>query len=170
MVRLRATARLRTGRSRASVFGAFSVGALLVFALAACTGAPGDEPTRASASPSASATPTPAPDAVLIPTGDAEANLPYFDLVNRRLLAKVPTPNGQQLIENLVTAGFAKADMEVTPDTTVGDEAAGSIQFSVRANGTCLIGQTGEAGYNAVAAPLLGTGKCLVGNTRPIDF
>jgi hypothetical protein len=60
--------------------------------------------------------------------------------------------------------------MEVTPDVTVGSEAAETIQFSVRANGSCLIGQTGAAGYNALAAPLLGTGKCLVGKTRTIDF
>jgi hypothetical protein len=82
----------------------------------------------------------------------------------------VATPNGQQLVENLVAAGFAKADMEITPDATIGKEAAGSIQFSVRINGSCLVGQTGEAGYNALAAPLLGTGKCLVGTTRTIDF
>ena len=165
--------RLRTDRSRASLVGVSVAGVLLLLALAACTGAPdapGDEPTRPAASPSASATPTAAPDPELVPEGDAEANLPYFDLVNRRLLATVATPNGQQLIENLVAAGFGKADMEVTPDTTIGREAAGSIQFSVRVNGTCLIGQTGEAGYNAVAAPLLGTGKCLVGATRSIDF
>jgi hypothetical protein len=160
---------LRIRRSRSAT--AAAVGVLLVLALAACTAAPGSEPTsRPDATPSETATPTPEPDPVLIPTGDAEANLPYFDLVNRRLLETVPTPNGQQLVENLVAAGFAKADMEVTPDTTVGSEAAATIQFAVRANGTCLVGQTGAAGYNALAAPLLGTGKCLIGKTRAIDF
>jgi hypothetical protein len=144
---------------------------VLLLALTACTSAPADEPApKPSSSASASPTPTKAPDPVLVPAGDAEANLPYFDFVNRRLLETVPTPNGQQLVENLVAAGFAKADMEVTPDVTVGSEAAETIQFSVRANGSCLIGQTGAAGYNALAAPLLGTGKCLVGKTRTIDF
>jgi hypothetical protein len=148
-----------------------SAGVVLLLALTACTSAPADEPApKPSSSASASPTPTKAPDPVLVPAGDAEANLPYFDFVNRRLLETVPTPNGQQLVENLVAAGFAKADMEVTPDVTVGSEAAETIQFSVRANGTCLIGQTGAAGYNALAAPLLGTGKCLVGKTRTIDF
>ena len=163
---------LRIRRSRAAVAAAAgAAGLALVLALAACTAAPGPEPTaRATSTPSGTATPTPEPDPVLVPTGDAEANLPYFDLVNKRLLDTVPTPNGQQLVENLVAAGFAKADMEVTPDTTVGSEAASTIQFSVRANGSCLIGQTGAAGYNALAAPLLGTGKCLVGKTRAIDF
>jgi hypothetical protein len=148
-----------------------SAGVVLLLALTACTSAPADEPApKPSSSASASPTPTKAPDPVLVPAGDAEANLPYFDFVNRRLLETVPTPNGQQLVENLVAAGFAKADMEVTPDVTVGSEAAETIQFSVRANGSCLIGQTGAAGYNALAAPLLGTGKCLVGKTRTIDF
>ena len=163
---------LRIRRSRTAVAAAAgAAGLALVLALAACTAAPGPESTaRATSTPSGTATPTPEPDPVLVPTGDAEANLPYFDLVNKRLLDTVPTPNGQQLVENLVAAGFAKADMEVTPDTTVGSEAASTIQFSVRANGSCLIGQTGAAGYNALAAPLLGTGKCLVGKTRAIDF
>ena len=163
---------LRIRRSRADVAAAAgAAGLALVLALAACTAAPDPGPTaRPTSTPSGTATPTPEPDPVLVPTGDAEANLPYFDLVNKRLLDTVPTPNGQQLVENLVAAGFAKADMEVTPDTTVGSEAASTIQFSVRANGSCLIGQTGAAGYNALAAPLLGTGKCLVGKTRAIDF
>jgi len=163
---------LRIRRSRAAVAAAAgAAGLVLMLALAACTAAPDPGPTaRPTSTPSGTATPTPEPDPVLVPTGDAEANLPYFDLVNKRLLDTVPTPNGQQLVENLVAAGFAKADMEVTPDTTVGSEAASTIQFSVRANGSCLIGQTGAAGYNALAAPLLGTGKCLVGKTRAIDF
>ena len=163
---------LRIRRSRAAVAAAAgAAGLVLMLALAACTVAPGPESTaRPTSTPSGTATPTPEPDPVLVPTGDAEANLPYFDLVNKRLLDTVPTPNGQQVVENLVAAGFAKADMEVTPDTTVGSEAASTIQFSVRANGSCLIGQTGAAGYNALAAPLLGTGKCLVGKTRAIDF
>ena len=163
---------LRIRRSRAAVAAAAgAAGLALVLALSACTTAPDPGPTaRPTSTPSGTATPTPEPDPVLVPTGDAEANLPYFDLVNKRLLDTVPTPNGQQLVENLVAAGFAKADMEVTPDTTVGSEAASTIQFSVRANGSCLIGQTGAAGYNALAAPLLGTGKCLVGKTRAIDF
>ena len=162
----------RRGARRAGIVAGVSLtGVLLGLALSACTAPPTGEPTsRPTSSASASPTPTPEPDPVLLPAGDAEANLPYFDFVNRRLLETVPTPNGQQLVENLVAAGFAKADMEVTPDATVGTEAAETIQFSVRANGTCLIGQTGAAGYNALAAPLLGTGKCLVGKTRTIDF
>jgi hypothetical protein len=142
------------------------VGAL---ALSACTAEQPAAPKPATtASPSPTATEAPAP--VLDPAGDAAANLEFFHSVNRALLATTPTPNGQQIIDNLVTSGFTKADMEITPDVTVGKEAADSIQFSVRINGSCLVGQNGVTGYNAVAAPLLGTGKCLVGATRPIDW
>jgi hypothetical protein len=138
--------------------------------LSGCSaGAPEPAPsTTATASPRPTATEEPPP--ALDPAGDAEANIDFFDTVNRALLKTVDTPNGQQIVDNLVAAGFAKADMEITPDVTVGDEAAETIQFSVRINGTCLVGQTGAAGYNAVAAPLLGTGKCLVGATRTIDW
>jgi hypothetical protein len=36
----------------------------------------------------------------------------------------------------------------------------------------CLIGQNGPAsdGFHSVVAPLLSTGLCLVGTTRPIDW
>ena len=161
-----ASSRIR--RPRAGILAVVTAVAL-VSGLAACSAPAADKP-KPSASRSASPTPTAAPDPVLDPAGDSEANLAYFDFVNSRLLATVPTPNGQQLVENLVAAGFAKADMELTPDTTVGSEAAEAIQFSVRINGSCLVGQTGAAGYNAIAEPLLGTGKCLIGATRAIDF
>ena len=158
----------RIRRSRTGILAVVTAAAL-VSGLVACS-APAPDKPKPSASQSASSTPTAVPDPTLDPAGDSEANLGFFDFVNRRLLATVPTPNGQQLVENLVSAGFAKADMELTPDTTVGSEAADAIQFAVRINGSCLVGQTGAAGYNAIAEPLLGTGKCLVGTTRAIDF
>ena len=161
-----------TGGTRSRLLSA-AVLAVAALSLAACTS---DAPTApvqsasATSAPSGTATSTPEPDPVLDPAGDAAANLGYFDFVNRALIEAVPTPNGQQIVDNLVAAGFAKADMEITPDETVGGETAEAIQFSVRINGSCLIGQTGTVGYNALAQPLLGTGKCLIGQTRTIDF
>jgi hypothetical protein len=156
------------GRARAR-WSIATTAALVVLVLAGCTPEVEETPPPA---PSASATPTEtaAPAPVLDPAGDATANLAYFDMVNRALLATTPLPSGQQSIENLVAAGFAKADMEVSSDTTLDGDAADAIQFSVRINGSCLVGQTGNSGYNAIAAPLLGTGKCLIGKTRTIDF
>jgi hypothetical protein len=162
---------VKNGARSSAVRTALAVGALATaLALSACT-AGGVEPTGGpTPSSSSSATPTAPPAPELDPTGDAADNLAFFDSVNRALLAATPQPNGQQIVDNLVAAGFAKADMEITPDVTIGNEAAESIQFSVRIGGSCLIGQTGGAGYNAMAAPLLGTGKCLIGTTRAIDW
>jgi hypothetical protein len=38
--------------------------------------------------------------------------------------------------------------------------------------GECLVGQYGPAsgGYHGAVRPALGTGGCLVGETRPIDW
>jgi len=155
------------GRVRAR-WSVATTAALAVLVLAGCT--PEAEVTVPTPQPTASQTATAAPAPVLDPAGDAAANLAYFDMVNRALLATVPLPSGQQSVENLVAAGFAKADMEVSSDTTLDGDAADAIQFSVRINGSCLVGQTGNSGYNAIAAPLLGTGKCLIGKTRVIDF
>jgi hypothetical protein len=142
-----------------------SLAVVVALALGGCVAETAPAPPAA---PSAVADPGTTP--TLVPGGDAAANLAYFDAINRELLAEVATPDGRQLIDNLEAAGFAKTDMELTPDTTVGDEPAGNIQFSVRTGGSCLVAQNGTAGYNAVAAPLLGTGKCLVGATRSIDW
>jgi hypothetical protein len=162
---------VQNGAGNSAVRTLLTVGVLATsLALSACTAGAVDPAPRPTASASSSATPTAPPAPELDPTGDAADNLAYFDSVNRALLAATPQPNGQQIVDNLVAAGFAKADMEITPDVTIGKEAAESIQFSVRIGGSCLIGQTGGAGYNAMAAPLLGTGKCLIGTTRTIDW
>jgi ABC-type transport system substrate-binding protein len=160
------------GHVRRSRAGLVLAGVAAALVLVGCTSAPEAPAPAASSSPSApaSAAPTAAPAPTLDPAGDATANLAFFDATNRALLAGTPTPSGREIIDTLVAAGFVKADMEVSPDVTVGNEAAGSIQFSVRLGATCLVGQTGEAGYNALAAPVLGTGKCLVGTTRAIDW
>lgn len=128
-------------------------------------------PTQSeSASPSASATPTPKPDPILRPDSSAAANKQFFDFVNKNFNAANGMSNGQAIIDNLVANGFVKADMEVTYDTTAIEIPADSIVFSVRIKGECLIGQFSAAGYTSLQAPLLGTGRCLVGVTRPIDW
>jgi hypothetical protein len=37
-------------------------------------------------------------------------------------------------------------------------------------NGTCLIGQAGNVGFQSFVAPLVSTGTCLIGLTRKIDW
>ncbi|MCU1542946.1 MAG: hypothetical protein JWM50_811 [Microbacteriaceae bacterium] len=156
-------------RMRLAIVGVVALAT--VVGLSACSPPAPAAPTGANTeTPGASAAPTAPPAPKFDPAGDAAANLDYFDAVNRALVAATPKPSGREIVDNLVGAGFAKTDIEVTPDVTIGKEAAEAIQFSVRIGGSCLVGQTGAAGYNAIAAPLLGTGKCLVGTTRPIDW
>ena len=145
-----------------------ALGALL--AIAGCTGAPAPAPAPEPSSSSPSPSGTPAPDPTFDPAGGAEQNLDYFDFVNARLLGQNGDPDGRTLIDNLVSAGFDKAAMEVTPDRTAVDLDADNVQFSVRFADGCLVGQVGNTGYVSAVAPLLGTGKCLVGATRPIDW
>ncbi|WP_395639364.1 DUF6993 domain-containing protein [Pseudolysinimonas sp.] len=151
--------------ARAAVVVALAgIGALT---LAGCVDAPEPTPTPTadvSSAPSAPAEPEIDLD------GSATQNLPYFDRVNNELVSAGGALDGRAFIDNLVAAGYPKTDMEVTADRTAIDLAADNIQFSVRLNGTCLIGQYGNIGYASTTAQLLSTGRCLVGATRPIDW
>ena len=54
--------------------------------------------------------------------------------------------DGRSFIDGLVAAGYSKEPMEVTPDRTSINAQADNYQFSVRLNGTCLVGQYGGGG------------------------
>jgi hypothetical protein len=144
------------------------VAALATLALAGCIGTPEPTPTPPSTSGPSSAPVDETPEIDL--EGDAGDNREFFDLTNNQLIAAGGSLDGRAFIDNLVAAGYPKADMEVTNDRTAINGAADNIQFSVRLNGTCLIGQYGNIGYASTTASLLTTGKCLVGATRPIDW
>jgi hypothetical protein len=77
---------------------------------------------------------------------------------------------GRNIVDNLVDNGFSKQDMEVTPDSTAIGLAADSVVVSVRITGECLLGQFTPDKYVSSIEPLLGTGGCLVGKTRTIDW
>ena len=119
---------------------------------------------------SSTPSPTADPDPVFLPTGTAAENRKYFDFVNAKLFANASQPDGRSIIDNLVAAGFSKPGMAVTPDTTSIGDRADSILFSVLVKGQCLIGQIMGSGYYSQIAPVLGTGGCLIGQTRPIDW
>ncbi|MGO4594044.1 hypothetical protein AB4Z18_09505 [Leifsonia sp. 2TAF2] len=167
---------VRRARPFALSAAASVAGLSVALALTGCTGGPAPTashtaaPTVATATPTPTA-PTPAPIA-LVPGGTAQENLPFFDKVNQATLAANPNAQGRDFIDALVAAGFTKADMQVTVDTTTIGLKANSIQFSVRMGDTCLIGQNGAdaGGYSSLVAPVLSTGACLIGDTRPIDW
>ena len=154
--------------ARSMVFATLALAAALATGLSACVGAPpAPIPPANTVSPSPGETAPPEPEIKL--NGTATENQPYFDQVN---LATITTGNldGRSFIDALVASGYSKEAMEVTPDRTTVNAQADNIQFSVRLNGTCLVGQYGGAGYASYAGPLLADGRCLIGTTRPIDW
>ncbi|CAN5150273.1 hypothetical protein BH09ACT6_BH09ACT6_09570 [soil metagenome] len=158
---------------RRSSAGVIAIGALLAFA--GCTSTTAPSPT-ASVAPTGSAAPAPTSTVVpvFVPNGSAAQNLAFFDSVNNGVIAATAAANtqadGVAFISALRSGGFPVADMQVTPDITTVGVKADSIQFSVAIKGQCLIGQYGFGQYSSIVAPVLGTGACLVGETRPIDW
>lgn len=164
---------LRPLRSRALVGVAVAVAAGL--ALTGCTGTP---PTATSSTSASSAGPASrasgtAPTAA--PSYDANAStadaLAEFTAVVKKRLVTDPQPHGRDVVDALVAAGFDKKAMQLTPDDTTIGRGVDSIEFSVLwRRKDCLIGQVGSAGFSSASAPVLSTGKCLIGTTRTIDW
>lgn len=151
---------------------ALVVAALATGVLAGCV-SEGEMPVPTyspSSSPSPSPTATPEPDPEYRADGTAAQNQRFFDHVNGQYQASNGMGSGQTIVDNLVAQGFDKAAMEVTYDSTAIGLVADSIIVSVRIGEECLIGQFSAAAYSGIRAPVLGTGRCLVGDTRPIDW
>ncbi len=136
--------------------------AVVAGALAGCTGAPLSDDPVGTASPTASAVAE--GPAASEPAAD---DLDRFDAVNRAVIAADASAGGTAFVAALAEAGFDRRAIEVTSDTTTLGEPADSIQFAVRVDDRCLVGQYGGAsgGYRSMGAAVLGTGGCLVGAT-----
>lgn len=119
-----------------------------------------------------STAPAPTQPPVLVPAGTAADNLALFAAVTATVWASEDRVSGRAYVDALTAAGFDKAAMQVTEDTTTVGNPAESIQFSVRWGQECLVGQVGPAIGEPVAVvlPALAEGTCLVGATRPIDW
>ena len=153
-------------------FGVFALVAGLM--LTGCTAVdnpitlPGDEETPvATPTPGETAVPT---DPELVPSGTADDNKAYFDLVNKKLKKNNGLPRGRKIIDNLVDGGFDKKAMELTPDKTAIDLEADTVEFTVLIDDACLFGQWGSFGYKSTVLPVLSTGKCMIGKTRNITW
>jgi hypothetical protein len=149
------------------------VAAVLIAVLAGCvqTAPPVTTPVPVpTATPSGTSTATAIP--TYNPSGTAQDNLAYFNKVGHALLDNNPTANaqGETIVNWFVAHGFNKSNMEVTPDKTSIGLAAWNIEFSVKFGTTCLLGQAGNTGFQSSVLPVLATGKCLIGQTRPINF
>lgn len=138
--------------------------------LAGCVQGPGKSTPSAVPTPKPGSTTSAIP--VYQPNGTAKQNLKYFDLVGHALLDNNPTANsqGKTIVDWFVQHGFDKSNMEVTPDKTSIGLAVWNIEFSVKMGKSCLIGQAGNTGFQSTVEPILATGKCLIGTTRPINW
>ncbi|MCU1444770.1 hypothetical protein [Cryobacterium sp.] len=168
-------ARISNGRTRPPrTARTWAAGLVVSLALAGCAGTPAAPSATRGTSATATAAPTPTEAAApaLTPAGGAAENLAYFDSVIAAILATEANPPGRTVVDALAGAGFDKTGMQVTADTTTEGKPVDSIQFSVRFNGKCLVGQNGPSsgGYHSAVTPLLGNGACLVGATRQIDW
>ena len=157
---------MRDTGARDRVLPVLALSAALAAGLTGCaSGPPMPTPTGALTSPGQTAPPEPEINLA----GTATQNQPYFDQVNGATFL-AGGRDGRAFIDGLVAAGYSKELMELTPDRTSINAQADNFQFSVRLNGTCLIGQFGSAEYASYAGPALADGHCLVGTTRPIDW
>jgi hypothetical protein len=135
--------------------------------LAGCT-SPEPMPTptqRHTESAAPTPTPTPTPEPVF--DGTASDNQAYFDQINRELIDAGGATGGGAFIDNLVSHGYPRENMEVTPDKTAIGIGADNIVFSIRFGETCLLGQWGNIGYTSLVTEVLSTGRCIVGTARP---
>lgn len=130
-----------------------------------------------TASPHASASPSSSPTAdtgpALVPDGAAADNLPLFTAVTAHVWAGPDRASGRAYIDALVAAGFDREGMQVTADRTTVGNPVESLLFSVAWGETeCLVGQVGPSTGNPVTEvmPQLAGGRCLIGETRPIDW
>lgn len=161
-MRVRPTPRL------GGVIGLALVTAVALGSCATSTPEPTATPTsEASSTPEPTATPT---GPILRPGEPAAANRQFFDMLNTEYFDANGRGDGRSIVDNLVDNGFNKQDMEVTPDATAIGLQADSVVVSVRIKGECLLGQFLPKSYVSSIEPLLGTGGCLVGKTRAIDW
>ena len=142
---------------------------VLGLALVACTQQPEPQPGPPEPEPSVSSAPI-VVDTEFTPGGSASDNKAHFDAIAGKVSAANRTPRGVLFVDALAAGGFDKAAMEVTFDKTAIDLFADNVQFSVLIGGECIIGQDGNVGYQSTVLPVLSSGSCLVGKTRPITW
>lgn len=134
---------------------------------------PQPSPSNASAN---TESPSPAPTQELPsvqPDGSADDNLPIFSTVTDQVWASDGRASGRAYVDALVAVGFDRNAMQVTQDLTTVGNPVESLQFSIRwADEQCLVGQVGPSTGEPVTVVVdqLAEGRCLVGNTRPIDW
>lgn len=165
----RSPSRLTRGAAVASV--------IISTLLAGCTAISDPSPTQpglpaptASVDPTAPGTAPPEPDPEFVDGGNASDNAPFAQFVVEQLAeAHGERPASTQVADVLVANGFDRALLEVTPDRTPLGLPTDVISFAVRVADECIIGEVRGVEVTTAVAPVLATGRCLVGSDASID-
>lgn len=149
----------------------------LVAALAACTQtlhssvaspSPSASPARTVA---AAPSPSPRPPAATRSSAGGVEALPLsaavalFDRAAQSVIKTDASAQGPAFVKALISAGFPPSVIEVEASVTTIGLTPGSVMWSVKLHGDCVIGQYGPSsgGYHAVVEPPISTGRCLIG-------
>ena len=105
-----------------------------------------------------------------VPEGGARENQPYLDwLIRQTLDDRASGRSGLAVVEALEAAGFDRAHLEVTRDLSLIELPVDSVSVALLWEDECFIGQWGNDWYVSQIEPVLGTGRCLVGETVSLD-
>ena len=106
--------------------------------------------------------------------GSADGQLGAFSEALNAFAAGEQPVAGREIVDAVVGAGFNKAMMQVSFDTSRTNLIADSLYVSVQIGDQCLLGQVVTESRAVVTdiAPAIGPEQniCLIGDTRPIDW
>ena len=132
--------------------GAAVAGVLAVLLLGGC------------AAPATRVAPAPKPSTSTEPV---DAGLARFQEAARGVVAADDDPGGMDFVRALEAAGWRRGQLQVTADRTSVGLDVPAVQFSALDDGSCLIGQYGDAGLKVLRAEPV-DGACLIGDTRDL--
>ncbi len=106
------------------------------------------------------AVPSTAPDAAAL------ALKPKVEAALTQLAASSPKPSTDQMRTAMGTAGLAANDIEVSIGKTPTGLDVDSIQAAGKVNADCVFGQIRNGKVSMSILPVLGDGKCFIGDQR----
>jgi hypothetical protein len=124
------------------------------------------------------ATPTPSisvdpfgPQPDFVVDGTAIDNKGLFDWALGKASLLAGKDPGKTMLNALVEVGFAKGSMQLTPSKSGTGAPADQVVISVQIGSSCLIGQRMlDMSYTSTVESALGSGGCLIGETREIGW
>jgi len=145
-------------------------------ALTGCSAFAGGATPTPTATATATAPPTIAPGVEVLPTaapelhpdGTAEQNKLFWDATIESYWQRFGLGSTQTMIDLLLGVGFAPGILEITYDYTAIGLGVDSIEVSARFSDACLLAVVRAERWASAVMPVLGTGKCLVGDQYPI--